>query len=77
MNLKNEQKNKAIVGISTKNERISIPLSEISCMLVTGVSGSGKTITLRSLIVSLLATTKPDEYKIPIDLRAMINEASK
>lgn len=66
MNLKNEQKNKAIVGISTKNERISIPLSEISCMLVTGVSGSGKTITLHSLIVSLLATTKPDELKFLI-----------
>ena len=66
MNLKSEQKNKAIVGISTKNERISIPLSEISCMLVTGVSGSGKTITLRSLIVSLLATTKPDELKFLI-----------
>ena len=66
MNLKNEQKNKAIVGISTKNERISIPLSEISCMLVTGVSGTGKTITLRSLIVSLLATTKPDELKFII-----------
>lgn len=66
MNLKSEQKNKAIVGISTKNERISIPLSEISCMLVTGVSGSGKTITLRSLIVSLLATTKPDELKFII-----------
>lgn len=66
MNLKSEQKNKAIVGISTKNERISVPLSEISCMLVTGVSGSGKTITLRSLIVSLLATTKPDEVKFLI-----------
>ncbi|OEK58864.1 FtsK/SpoIIIE domain-containing protein [Staphylococcus equorum] len=57
----------AIVGISMEGKAIRLPLSQMEAVtLVAGVTGSGKTIFHRSLLTTILATSKPDKVKFLI-----------
>lgn len=51
------------LGISTENEPIIADLSKMPHLLIGGAIGSGKSVLLHSIIVSLLYKMRPDELK--------------
>ena len=51
------------IGLNTE-DKYYIDLSEKSSMLIIGETGSGKSIFLNSIIISLLLKNNPDELKI-------------
>ena len=60
------------IGLNTE-DKYYIDLSEKSSMLIIGETGSGKSIFLNSIIISLLLKNNPDELKIlfkPISSKA-------
>lgn len=51
------------IGIDDKKEKCFVDLSEISTMLIGGETGSGKSVLIDSIIVSLLLKNTPDNLK--------------
>lgn len=51
------------LGISTENEPVIADLSKMPHLLIGGAIGSGKSLLLHSIIVSLLYKMRPDELK--------------
>lgn len=51
------------LGISTGNEPVIADLSKMPHLLIGGTIGSGKSVLLHSIIVSLLYKMRPDELK--------------
>ena len=51
------------LGISTENEPIIADLSKMPHLLIGGATGSGKSVLLHSIIVSLLYKMRPEELK--------------
>jgi S-DNA-T family DNA segregation ATPase FtsK/SpoIIIE len=52
------------LGKDVSGENIFVDLSDMPHLLVAGVTGSGKSVCLASLIVSLLYRAKPEELKL-------------
>lgn len=56
----------AIAGVSTEGVAIKIPLSRMGGVFVAGMTGSGKSEFIHSLLISILATSKSDDVKLLI-----------
>lgn len=51
------------IGIDDKREKYFVNLSDISSMLIGGETGSGKSVLIDSIIVSLLLKNSPDDLR--------------
>lgn len=56
----------AILGIAPDSSNIVIPVSEGPHFLVAGTTGSGKSVFINSLLISMMAHSHPDELKLTI-----------
>lgn len=56
----------AILGIAPDSSNIVIPVSEGPHFLVAGTTGSGKSVFINSLLISMMAHSHPDELKLAI-----------
>ena len=52
------------IGIDNSNDKYYMDLTDKSSLLISGETGSGKSIFLNSLIISLLMKNNPDELKL-------------
>ncbi len=59
----NEDKLVVPLGVSEDNKYHYMGLEDISCLFVTGETGSGKSIFLDSMIISLILKNSPTELK--------------
>lgn len=57
---------KAIAGVSTEGKVIYSPLSHMGNVMVTGMTGAGKSDFIHSLLISILVTSKSDDVKLLI-----------
>jgi hypothetical protein len=53
-----------VVGVDTKGSPVYIDLKKQPHMLIAGSTGSGKSVGLNALIMSILCTQKPDNVKM-------------
>lgn len=51
------------IGIDDKKEKYFVNLNDISLMLIGGESGSGKSVLIDSIIISLLLKNSPDDLR--------------
>lgn len=51
------------IGIDNKREKYFVNLNDISSMLIGGETGSGKSVLIDSIIVSLLLKNSPDDLR--------------
>lgn len=51
------------LGIDTTNEKYYIDMESVSALLICGTTGSGKSVFLDNLIVTLLLKNNPDELR--------------
>lgn len=56
----------AIFGLSPKGDVIHMPISAMPHMLVAGTTGSGKSVLLNELLLTMIVHATPDELKIAI-----------
>lgn len=54
----------AIFGVTPDREIVHMPISSIPHMLVAGTTGSGKSVFINSLLISMISHATPDELKI-------------
>ena len=55
-----------VLGRTVSGEDVVIDVAETPHLLISGISGSGKTMCLRNLICSMLYTKRPDEVEMDI-----------
>lgn len=63
---KEEGKIQAYIGESTKGDPMIIDLAELPHLLIAGETGSGKSVNLHSILISLLGRYSEDELQIQI-----------
>lgn len=56
----------AILGIAPDSSNIVVPISEGPHFLVAGTTGSGKSVFINSLAISMMVHSHPDELKLAI-----------
>lgn len=56
----------AILGIAPDSSNLVIPISDGPHFLVAGTTGSGKSVFINSLLISMMAHSHPDELKLTI-----------
>lgn len=56
----------AILGISPDSTNITIPISGGPHFLVAGTTGSGKSVFINSLLITMMSHSHPDELKLTI-----------
>ena len=54
----------AALGVTISGEPVILDLSKMPHLLIAGATGSGKSVCINSIIVSLLLRTSPDEVKM-------------
>ena len=59
----------AIFGLSPKGDVIHMPISAMPHMLVAGTTGSGKSVLLNELLLTMIVHATPDELKIAIEMK--------
>lgn len=62
--LKNAPPYSAIIGVSEDGEKITKTLDELTHLLVAGTTGSGKSVCLNSIIMSLCCYNKPEDLGV-------------
>jgi len=65
-----------LLGKDTKGKPIGGDLNKMPHMLIAGATGSGKTVCINSLIISILMHKKPDEVKLIIVDPKMVDMAA-
>ena len=63
---KAEDVTSAILGIAPDSSNIVVPISEGPHFLVAGTTGSGKSVFINSLAISMMVHSHPDELKLTI-----------
>lgn len=63
---KAEDPTSAILGIAPDSSTITIPVSGGPHFLVAGTTGSGKSVFINSLLISMMVHSHPDELKLAI-----------
>ncbi|MFH6579134.1 FtsK/SpoIIIE domain-containing protein, partial [Staphylococcus aureus] len=68
MILKNKAENPthAIFGIATDGTIINAPISKFPHGLIAGATGSGKSVMINTILISVMTIAHPDEVKFLI-----------